>query len=172
MPRKNTCVEKSNGIKGEAESAHLATLKKLRVVIRAAQRHSAWIEKQCGVSGAQLWIMQELQETPGMRIGGLVHRLAVNQTKASKLVDELVKRGLVLKSRDPEDQRAVQLALSENGTALLRDAPKPARGVLPEALKQLDAEQLAQLDQGLQGLLDSIGLLDEGYGLQPFAFTV
>jgi len=51
---------------------HLDTLKKLRIVIRAAQRHSAWIEKQCGVSGAQLWIMQELDETPGLRVGKLL----------------------------------------------------------------------------------------------------
>ena len=31
----------------------LATLSKFRIIIRAAQRHSAAIQKQCGVSGAQ-----------------------------------------------------------------------------------------------------------------------
>jgi len=172
MRKKNTNVEKSNGTKGDEGPAHLATLKKLRVVIRAAQRHSAWIEKQCGVSGAQLWIMQELHESPGMRIGELVHRLAVHQTTVSNLVEDLVKRGLVQKRRDPEDQRAVRLDLAVDGMALLEKAPKPARGVLPEALKQMDAEHLLRLDQGLQGLLERIGLLDEGYGLQPLAFTV
>jgi DNA-binding MarR family transcriptional regulator len=160
---------------GGEEPADLTTLKKLRIVIRAAQRHSAWIEKQCGVSGTQLWIMQELEEAPGLRVGEIASRLAVHQTTVSNLVDALVKRDYLVKSRDPDDQRAVRLKLSEQGEALLAQAPKPARGLLPEALRQLDPAKLAQLDQGLRALLDSIGILDEGYGgygLQPLPFTM
>jgi DNA-binding MarR family transcriptional regulator len=165
---------KAIGERGD-EPADLTTLKKLRIVIRAAQRHSAWIEKQCGVSGTQLWIMQELQEAPGLRVGEIASRLAVHQTTVSNLVDALVKRGYLFKSRDPDDQRAVRLNLSEQGETLLAHAPKPARGLLPEALRQLDTAQLEQLDQGLQGLLDSIERLDEGYGgygLQPLPFAM
>jgi DNA-binding MarR family transcriptional regulator len=90
MRRKVTNKEEGNATKRGDEPAYLATLKKLRVVIRSAQRHSAWIEKQCGVSGAQLWIMQELLESPGLRIGEIAHRLAVHQTTVSNLVDDLV----------------------------------------------------------------------------------
>lgn len=169
MARKNIKADKANK---DEEPAHLVTLKKLRVVIRAAQRHSAWIEKQCGVSGAQLWIMQELLETPSLRIGEIANRLAIHQTTVSNLVDDLVKRDYVLKKRDPSDQRAVLLELAEQGKNLLAEAPRPARGVLPEALRQLEPQRLAQLDEGLQGLLNSIGLLDDGYGLQSLAFTV
>jgi DNA-binding MarR family transcriptional regulator len=151
---------------------HLAVLKKIRIVIRAAQRHSSWIEKQCGVSGAQLWIMQELHDAPGLRVGEIADRLAIHQTTTSNLLDMLQKRGLVLKERDPQDQRAVRLALSRQGAALLREAPKPAQGLLPAALSRLDRQRLAQLDQGLQGLLDSIDGLDEGQGLQPLPFTM
>jgi DNA-binding MarR family transcriptional regulator len=151
---------------------HLDTLKKLRIVIRAAQRHSAWIEKQCGVSGAQLWIMQELDETPGLRVGEIAAKLAIHQTTTSNLLDTLEKRGYVVKARDPADQRAVKLMLSERGTDLLAGAPKPARGLLPEALRQLTPEQLTCLDQGLNELLNSIGILDEGYGMQPLSFTL
>jgi DNA-binding MarR family transcriptional regulator len=131
---------------GEPDApAHLAALKKLRIVIRAAQRHSAWIEKQCGVSGAQLWIMQELYEAPGLRVGELASRLAIHQTTASNLVRPLEKDGYVVKARDPADQRAVKLALSETGAALLTRAPKPARGLLPESLRHLDEKHLSQL---------------------------
>lgn len=151
---------------------HLDTLKKLRIVIRAAQRHSAWIEKQCGVSGAQLWIMQELDETPGLRVGEIAEKLAIHQTTVSNLLDTLEKRGYVAKTRDPTDQRAVKLALSASGTELLAGAPKPARGLLPEALRQLTPEQLTCLNQGLNELLNSIGILDEGYGMQPLPFTM
>lgn len=161
---------------GDAEPARggadLQVLQKMRIVIRAAQRHSLWIEKQCGVNGAQLWIMQELAETPGLRVGQITARLAIQQATTSNLLDTLVRRGLVIKARDREDARVVKLSLSADGMALLEAAPKPARGLLPEALAKLDAASLAALNTGLQDLLESIEILDEGFGLQPLPFTM
>ena len=155
-----------------APSADLEALQKLRIVIRAAQRHSLWVEKQCGVNGAQLWIMQELADTPGLRVGQITARLAIAQTTTSNLLEGLVRKGYVVKTRDLDDARVVKLALSEAGLALLGTAPKPARGLLPEALAKLDEADLASLNAGLQGLLDSIEDLDEGFGLQPLPFTM
>ncbi|KPK40176.1 MAG: hypothetical protein AMJ69_03215, partial [Gammaproteobacteria bacterium SG8_47] len=40
----------------------------LRVVFRTVQAHSRWVEKQCGVSGAQLWAMWELFASPGLKV--------------------------------------------------------------------------------------------------------
>lgn len=153
-------------------NARLDILKKLRIVIRAAQRHSLWIEKQCGVSGAQLWIMQELHDHPGLRVGELADKLAIHQTTASNLLDALRKRGYVVKARDSDDQRVVNLKLSEEGKTVLVKAPTPARGLLPEAILNLDEESLLQLDKGLQGLLKSIDQLDEGFGMLPLPFSM
>jgi len=156
----------------DAPPARLDILKKLRIVIRAAQRHSLWIEKQCGVSGAQLWMMQELHDQPGLRVGELASKLAIHQTTASNLLDALRKRGYVVKERDSDDQRVVNLKLSEDGEQVLLMAPTPARGLLPEAIMNLDEESLQQLDKGLQGLLGSINQLDEGFGMLPMPFNM
>jgi len=162
----------TNSTPDHAASLDLQVLQKMRIVIRAAQRHSLWIEKQCGVNGAQLWMMQELADTPGLRVGQLTARLAIQQATASNLLEGLERKGYVVKARDPQDQRVVKLTLSDQGAALLAAAPKPARGLLPEALGKLDATGLAHLNQGLQDLLDSIEILDEGFGLQPLPFTM
>jgi DNA-binding MarR family transcriptional regulator len=156
----------------DAESVHLDILIKLRVAIRAAQRHSNWIEKQCGVNGAQLWIMQELFDTPGLRVGDIAKRLAIHQTTTSNLLDVLQKNGLIIKARDTGDQRVVKLSLSEQGHAVLNKAPTPARGLLPEALRQLSPDKVQALNQGLDGLLECIGALDEGLGLLPMPFMM
>lgn len=158
--------------KDEDGMTDVEALKKLRIVIRAAQRHSAWIEKQCGVSGAQLWVMQELLETPELRVGEIAERLSIHQTTASNLVDALVKKGLVVKQRDTVDQRVVKLILSETGSILIERAPSPARGLLPEALRKLDQTALLDLNNGLRALLDVIDLVDEANGLQPLPFTM
>jgi DNA-binding MarR family transcriptional regulator len=167
---KNESLPLEGGAKTEL-AAQMALLQKFRIVIRAAQRHSQWIEKQCGVSGAQLWLMQELAENPGLRVGELARRMAIHQTTVSNLLYGLEKRGLIGKQRDRVDQRVVKLVLSEAGQAALEAAPKPARGLLPEALRKLDADALGKLDQGLQALLDSIGVLDESYATQPLPFN-
>ena len=116
--------------------------------------------------------MQELHEAGKMRIGELTAKLAVHQTTTSNLVDSLEKRGFVTKARDPNDQRAVTVMLTEQGAAILLKAPKPARGLLPEALLQLDQKHLDELESGLQGLLESIETLDEEFGMLPLPFTL
>jgi MarR family transcriptional regulator, organic hydroperoxide resistance regulator len=150
---------------------HMEALKKLRIVIRAAQRHSNWIEKQCGVTGAQLWVMQELHESPGLRVGELSERLAIHQTTTSNLLDGLVKKGYVVKARDASDQRVVKLALSGEGEAIIESAPTPARGLLPESLQKLSEKQLRDLNKSLQALLDVIEA-DESFAAQPLPFTM
>jgi DNA-binding MarR family transcriptional regulator len=152
--------------------ARLKILKKLRIIIRTAAQHSSWVDKQCGVNGAQLWIMQELHEAGELRVGELTAKLAVHQTTTSNLVDDLEKRGYVSKERSAKDQRVVTVMLTQQGSATLLKAPKPARGLLPEALLQLDRKHLDELDNGLQGLLESIETLDEEFGMLPLPFTL
>ncbi len=173
-------MAKNNPGKKTAAAAHeptdaearLKILKKLRIIIRTAAQHSSWIDKQCGVNGAQLWAMQELQEAGELRVGELTAKLAVHQTTMSNLVDDLEKRGYVSKARSASDQRVVTVMLTEQGTATLLKAPKPTRGLLPEALLQLDRQHLDELDNGLQGLLESIETLDEEFAMLPLPFNL
>ncbi|HJV27484.1 MAG TPA: MarR family transcriptional regulator [Aromatoleum sp.] len=149
----------------------LSVLQRFRVLIRTAQRHSQWIERQSGVTGAQLWALQELCEAPGLRVGELATRMALHQSTASNMIDKLESNGLVVKERTSADQRVVRLSLTQGGRDLLARAPSPARGVLPEALRLLDDESLGRLQGELDGLLQQIKGLDEGFGMQPLPFA-
>ena len=149
----------------------LSVLQRFRVLIRTAQRHSQWIERQSGVTGAQLWALQELSQVPGLRVGGLANRMALHQSTASNMIDRLESGGLIRKERTSADQRVVRLYLTDEGAALLGRAPSPARGVLPEALRLLEGEDLSRLQAELDGLLKQIKVLDDGFGMQPLPFT-
>ncbi|MBL8447748.1 MAG: MarR family transcriptional regulator [Zoogloeaceae bacterium] len=149
----------------------LSVLQRFRVLIRTAQRHSNWIERQSGVTGAQLWAMWELEEAPGLRVGDLAKRMALHQSTASNLIDKLETSGFLRKERLATDQRVVRLYLTGAGSSLLASAPSPARGILPEALRRLDAGALASLQADLDRLLAQIRDLDEGFGMQPLPFT-
>jgi DNA-binding MarR family transcriptional regulator len=156
----------------ETADRRAEVLRKLRGVIRAAQQHSAWVEKQCGVSGAQLWLLQELAEAGPLRVGDLARALSIHQTTTSNLVEALVRRRLVAKQRDPEDQRAVRVSLTAAGREVLARGPRMARGLFPSALAQMDGAALAQLDAGLDGLLAAIGGVDEEFGFLPMPFMM
>lgn len=150
----------------------LETLGKFRIIIRAAQRHSAAIQKNCGVSGAQLWLLQEIADAPGLRVGELAERMAIHQTTTSNLLDALEKRGFLKKSRDDADQRVVNLILTAAGARILRKAPKPSRGLLPEALAKVSPKKRAQLDAGLEALLAVIEGTDGDERSEPLPFTL
>ncbi len=170
MPRKAS-ASASGGSEVSPSASPLSVLQRFRVVIRTAQRHSQWIERQSGVTGAQLWAMQELSEKPGLRVGELANLMALHQSTASNMIDKLETGGILRKERNSTDQRVVRLFLTDKGTELLAAAPSPARGVLPEALRLLKPEDLSRLQADLDTLLAQIRDMDEGFGMQPLPFT-
>lgn len=170
MPRKPVAAASDN-TEHNAAATPLSVLQRFRVVIRTAQRHSQWIERQSGVTGAQLWAMQELLERPGLRVGELANLMALHQSTASNMIDKLESGGILRKERTATDQRVVRLYLTDKGEEMLGRAPSPARGVLPEALRNMDPQDLERLLADLDHLLAQIRTMDEGFGMQPMPFT-
>jgi DNA-binding MarR family transcriptional regulator len=77
----------------------------------------------------------------------------IQQSTASNLVRLLVERGLVKVERGGADKRMVQLRVLPAGTRVLRKAPAPFSGVLPQALGMLDEATLRRLKRDLNVLL-------------------
>ena len=46
----------------------LQVLKKFRIIYGTVRQHFREIERTCGVTGSQLWVMQEVANTPGIGI--------------------------------------------------------------------------------------------------------
>lgn len=155
-----------------SELSHLDILQKFRIIVSAAQKYSQRVEKQLGVTGAQLWIMKEIDVTPGLRVGEVAKKLAIHQTTASNLLDALEKKEMICKSRLATDQRIVNLTLTDKGRSLMKKAPEPVRGLLPEALSQMKGDDLMRLGESMDILLHSIQQVDEEFALQPLPFTM
>jgi hypothetical protein len=58
--------------------------------------------------------------------------------------------------RSGADRRAVLLRVAAAGLRVLRRAPGPFSGVLPDALRRLDPATLSRLDEDLARLLDML----------------
>jgi len=137
---------------GDAASA-ARVLRRFRSVFNAVKTHFQQVEKKAGIGGAQLWALSVIAANPDIGVGGLAKAMDVHQTTASNLVRSLVALELAVANRDGPDKRAVQLRLTAAGTRVLRKAPGPFAGVLPEALAMLDPATLARLDHDLGTLI-------------------
>ncbi len=147
----------------------LEALKKFRQIFSSAQHHFRRVEDQCGLSGAQLWVLREVAEHPGQRVSDLARAMSVHLSTASNLLDKLTKRKLIRRERNDPDQRIVRLFLTEEGARIVASAPGPARGVLPDALNRLPDESLDSLNRSLALLLDAIEGENKEAAMKPLS---
>lgn len=138
-------------------------LKKFRQIYGSVRQHFREVEQTCGVSGSQLWILQEVANTPGVGVSELAVRLSIHQSTCSQLVEKLVARNMISKERSREDQRRVGLHTTETTAELLANAPGPAEGILPEALMALPEEVLNTLNISLTEVIDQLRIRDDKY---------
>jgi DNA-binding MarR family transcriptional regulator len=168
-----TEIERRIGVPNRIHLRHkhltLDVLKQFRLIFGSVRQHFRQIEEKCGISGSQLWMLHELQEAPGIGVSDLAHRLSIHQTTCSQLVEKLVARGYVVKTRLEEDQRRVGLTITKSAAKVLTEAPGPAEGLIPEALLGLSEATLQSLASNLGQLIDGLHLQDEQAAERPLA---
>ena len=147
----------------------LQVLKKFRIIYGSVRQHFREIEQTCGVTGSQLWILQEVSNAPGIGVSELSERLSIHQSTGSQLVEKLVARHLIIKERSKEDQRRVGLWLTDEASTLLKKAPGPAEGILPEALLALPESALLTLDSSLIEVIGQLRIRDDKLADRPLS---
>jgi len=149
----------------DADAAPARVLRQFRLVFNTVKTHFQQVEKKVGVGGAQVWALSVVRDQPGIGVTELARRMDIHQTTASNLVRSLVGAGLLRTERNGADRRAVQLHLEAAADRVLRKAPGPFSGVLPEALARLDPAVLARLEGDLAALLDLLQADERGAGI-------
>jgi MarR family transcriptional regulator, organic hydroperoxide resistance regulator len=136
------------------EQIHVVT-QKLRIILKDVQANSKRVEKTCGLSSAKLWMLREVDGTPGIKVSQLALALSIHPSTCSNMLDKLEKNALVYRDRNKADQRSVHLYVTEEGRqVLVNNAPKPTQGKLSNALEQLSPTQLIKLESGLDDLVE------------------
>ncbi|HET9982187.1 MAG TPA: MarR family transcriptional regulator [Longimicrobiales bacterium] len=135
-------------------------VRELRVASRAAER-------ELGISGAQLFVLQQLHERPADSVNELSERTHTHQSSVSVVVSRLVDRGLIIREPSEEDGRRMTLRLSAEGRKLLERAPRTVQSRLIEALGRLPADVRTALASGLEAWTREAGISGEP---APFFF--
>ena len=129
-----------------------------RQIVQALRVSSREAERRVGLSGAQLFALQQLAAAPGASVNDLAARTFTHQSSVSAVVTRLVQRRLVAKVVARDDRRRVRLALTDAGRALLRRSPQPVQqqliaglAALPAAERRAFAEALGRVAHGMTG---------------------
>lgn len=107
-----------------------------------------------GITYPQYLVLLTLWEGDGRMVGAIAARLGLESSTVTPLVKRLEVAGLVTRTRNPKDERQVQVHLTERGAALQEEC-----GCLAEALVErsgLAGKQLARLNSDVQVLRDAL----------------
>jgi DNA-binding MarR family transcriptional regulator len=129
----------------------------LRAIVRAVRISTRAVEKAIGISGAQLFVLQQLDDSPARSVNELADRTSTHQSSVSTVVSRLVERGLVKREPSADDARRMEISITERGRRLMQTAPRTAQSRMQEAMTRMPREDLHRLAQGLEVLLQESG---------------
>ena len=136
-PAANVTIELANRLNSAA----------IHLLRRIAQEDGA-----DGVTGARLSALSVLVYGGPQSLGSLARRERVSTPTMSRIVDALVRDGLVERIDDPDDRRSVRLTPSGEGRRLMERGRARRIERLARELSTLDTDELDDLDRAIAAL--------------------
>jgi DNA-binding MarR family transcriptional regulator len=133
----------------------------VRRIVQALHESSRWAEKHLGLTGAQLFVLQQLADSPCVSLNELAARTHTHQSSVSTVVARLAERGLVVRGAGEGDARRVELRLSPEGRRLVRKAPNVPQQRLIQGVERLTASRRRALAASLDALTAAMAVNDQ-----------
>jgi DNA-binding MarR family transcriptional regulator len=109
-----------------------------------------------GVTTRQCGVLMRLWREDGQTVDALVASLYTDQSSLSRVVDRMVKAGLVTRRPDRQDRRARRISLTQKGRALERQVKRIEDQVERRMLEGLSHAEIERIQGGLRKLLANL----------------
>jgi len=115
----------------------------LRKIIQAIDRHSTNLKKKFGLTGPQLILLQSISAHGKISVTQLSKNVSLSQATVTDITKRLENRDYITRTRDIDDKRKTNIALTENGKAILNTVPPLLQEQFTERFSKLESwEQL------------------------------
>ncbi|MCT8974183.1 MarR family winged helix-turn-helix transcriptional regulator [Microbaculum marinisediminis] len=119
----------------------------------AEQRVKGRIKERFGINQTAFNLMSQLDRFPdGIRMGELSRRTVVTGSNVTAVIDDLEKRGFVVRSPAPDDRRAIVISLTDEG----REAFAEMAPILASWIEEIFAEFSVESQADLVSRLDEL----------------
>lgn len=106
-----------------AEDLLREVLVAIRRISHAVHRHSCQLERDYGLTGPQLVILEEVSKHGNIAVTELARSVSLSQATVTGVLQRLERQGLVTRGRGLKDRRMTVLSITERGKAFLQEAP-------------------------------------------------
>ena len=115
-------------------------------------RHEMRRHRPSGLSVPQFRAMAFIYRRRGVSLSRIADHMGLTLPTVSKMVDTLVKRGLVMRETSADDRRCLILRLTEQGISEFDIVDRNAQEYLAEALKALSPLEHDEITRAMQSL--------------------
>ncbi len=136
-----------DGLLEDAATTLLSVLPRMMRVVKQSARHSDDIGALRDLGDSQVVVLFTLMHMGRQLTSELARRFHVANPTMTRIVDELVKKGLVERQPDVEDRRRIFLELTEHGREVASVAHEHGRKALVEYLRPLSDTELADVSR-------------------------
>jgi len=141
----------------DARADMTTVIDSIRSIVHSLRVSGRQAEQRLGITSAQLYVLQQLQDDSALSINQLAERTFTHQSSVSIVVSRLAEGGFVTRTAARGDARRLSISLTPTGRALLRRAPDAAQMRLIDGLRILSRAELKSLASSLTGLTSILG---------------
>jgi DNA-binding MarR family transcriptional regulator len=113
-----------------------------------------------GLTMTQLRVLFILRGEPGLPAGSLAERLAVTPSTLTRIMDRLVRNGLIQRDPDEVDRRLVRHSLTPRGSEVLAAMERAGRARINDIFGRLDERELERVVEALRLLSAAVDAAD------------
>jgi len=116
----------------------------------------AAIGMEVGLSPSAIHCIEAM--LPGERLSGntLSHRMGLSPSRGSRVIDQLIGKGLLRRMEDPDDRRTNVITVTERGAGVRQRVENAKRSCEMKITAEMESGQIEKIKQGLKVLVDAL----------------
>ncbi len=132
----------------------------LRKIIQAIDRHSTNLKKKFGLTGPQLILLQSISAHGKISVTQLSKNVSLSQATVTDITKRLESRNYITRTRDIDDKRKTNIALTENGKAILNTVPPLLQEQFTERFSKLESWEQLMIESSFERVVSMMSAED------------
>jgi DNA-binding MarR family transcriptional regulator len=122
----------------------------LRRTTRAIDLHSKKLQRETGLTTSQLLVLEAVATLDKPSPSNIAKEIQLSQATVTSLIDRMERNDLVLRQKNNNDKRVVEVSLTEKGARMIELAPEPLQAGFLREFRKLERWEQHQLIGSMQ----------------------
>lgn len=110
-----------------------------------------------------IYILKLLWRIPFLRVSDIAEEMKIKVFSATRLVDQLEKRGLVKRARNKEDLRIIEVSITAKGKRMVKKIEDHALNLITSNMDQFSPDEIKTIRKTIRKLNDIMGIEKSKY---------